>query len=229
MKSANSDLRELFQASVEAKTKGTEKRCPTLKALTASFEPGASARRKRKIIDHLSECPTCREDFRLYFDLRKFPLEDHLFGASRPAGSTHEARRQPTLRARFAAVVMGACLITSAVIMLLNDAKILETERAGVSGIVLLSPGSSVSGFEELVFRWESFDHATYYIVEVFDEDLLPVWISPHVEDIQVRGPSEQGLEMRRGGAYFWMVTAYSEDTKIGESHLARFRIAEKQ
>jgi hypothetical protein len=120
-------------------------------------------------------------------------------------------------------------LITSAVILFLNDAEISETERAGAAGIALVCPASSVAGPEELVFRWEAFNRAEYYIVELFDEDLLPVWNSHHIDGIQVRVPSEQRLDMRSGTVYFWMVTAYSEGIKIGESRLARFKIAAKR
>lgn len=229
MKSSNNDLRELFQAYIGSKSKGVGTVCPTLEALTSSFELGEPARKKKKIIDHLSDCPTCREEFRLYFDLQKFPLEEHLFGASPMSGCPHGARRHPAIPLlKYAAIVVGACLITSAVILFLNDAKISETERAGAAEIVLVSPLSSIAGPEELVFRWEAYSRADYFIVELFDEDLLPVWDSQHVDGIQVRVPSEQQLDMRHGTVYFWMVTAYSEGIKIAESRLARFKIAAK-
>jgi hypothetical protein len=124
---------------------------------------------------------------------------------------------------------VGACLITSAVILFLNDAEISETERAGAAGSALVCPASSVAGPEELVFRWEAYNRVEYYIVELFDKDLLPVWNSHHIDGIQVQVPSEQRLDMRSGAVYFWMVTAYSEGIKIGESRLARFKIAAKR
>jgi hypothetical protein len=230
MKSVNEDLRELFQAYVDSKETSIGRRCPTLEALTGSFEPYVSARKKKKIIDHLSECPTCQEEFRLYFDLQKFPLDKHLVRVDGDAAGPPQARRHAALPLwRFAAIVAGACLILSAIILLMKDTEISETERTGKAGIVLVSPAFSLAVSEELVFRWEAFGHAQYYIVELFDEDLLPVWTSSAVKDINVRPPSKERLNLKTGAVYFWMVTAYSDAAKIGESRLARFKVTSEQ
>jgi hypothetical protein len=63
-------------------------------------------------------------------------------------------------------------------------------------GIVLLS--------DRPTFRWSPLEGATGYIVEVYDDKLKQVLISPQLTDTSWRAP--QSLE--RGGIYSWQVTA---------------------
>ncbi|HPW17183.1 MAG TPA: hypothetical protein PLP83_02245 [Candidatus Aminicenantes bacterium] len=189
-----------------------------------------SARKKRKIIDHLTECPACREEFRLYSDLQKFPLREYLGGADSEAAGPQQARRHAAFPLwRFAAVAVGAFLIISTAVLVMKNNEISETERVGAAGIALVSPVSSLPVSEELVFRWEAFEEAQYYIVELFDEDLLPLWASSPVKDTQIRLPHDRRFANEAGAVCFWMVTAYSDSAKIGESRLARFKIASKR
>lgn len=230
MKSANRDLRELFQAYVDSQETTIGKRCPSLKVLSDSFEFDTPGRKKKKVIDHLSECSTCREEFRLYFDLQKFPLGERHAGDYGETDVADKFRRQKALFIwRFATIVVGACLIFSSIMLFIKDAEISETERAGAMGIMLVSPVRSLAGSEGLVFRWEAFGDAQYYIVELFDEDLLPVWVSPPVKEVYIQPPAELCANMGAGAVYFWMVTAYSNAAKIGESRLARFKVTAKQ
>jgi hypothetical protein len=229
MKSDNKDLREVFRAYIDPLEVDDRRSCPSLEALADSFEPGASTRKKKRIIDHMSECPACREEFRLYFNLQKIPIDTFPSAADSQAAGTAKARRPPGLPLwRFAAIVMGACLILSAIVLLIRNTEISEVERTGATGIALVYPTSSHIGSEELVFRWEAFDPSQYYIIELFDESLLPVWVSPPIKDVQARPPSEKVRDLRIGTVYFWMVTAYSGAAKTGESRLARFEVTAK-
>ena len=229
MESENKDLREVFRAYVDSRGAGDRRFCPSPEVLADSFEPGASTRKKKRIIDHLPECPACREEFHLFFDLQRIPYDALPSEATRQVTGTTKARRPPVLPIwRYAAIVMGTCLILSAIILLIRNADLSEVERTGAAGISLVYPTTFHIGTKELVFRWEGFSPSQYYIVELFDEALLPVWVSPPIRDVQARPPSDKIRGMTTGTIYFWMVTAYSEATKTGESRLARFEVTAK-
>lgn len=229
MKAEDRDLREVFRVYVDSSASGDRRSCPSLEALAASFEPWASTRKKRRIIDHLSECPACREEFRLYFDLQKTPVDALPSPSTSQVAGTTKARRSPALALwRYAAILMGVCLIFSAIVLLIRNTDVSEVERAGTTGVALLYPTTSHIGSEELIFRWEAFTPSQYYIVELFNEALLPVWTSTPIKDVQVRPPSDKSLDMSTGTVYFWMVTAYSKADKTGESRLARFEVTAK-
>jgi hypothetical protein len=91
-----------------------------------------------------------------------------------------------------------------------------------------LYPTSSHKSPEKLTFRWQEFLSSKYYILELFDETLLPIWASPPIYDIQVQLPSEIYPKIKAGSSYFWMITAYSGEAKTGESRLARFAVLEE-
>lgn len=226
MKPENKDLREVFRAYADSKRSDDRRSCPPPEALAASFEAGAARRKKKRIVDHLSECPACREEFRLYLELQKAHAGSPARARREPAEREPKTRRLTALPSwRYAAIAAGACLILSAVILFLRDTKIPEAERAAATGIALVSPESSHDGSRELVFRWRAFSPSHHYIVELFDEALLPVWVSPPIKDVQARFPSGQAPPLKSGSVYFWMVTAYADGGKTGESRLARFTI----
>src|SRR5512139_2750225 len=153
MKSENRDLRELFQAFVRANGRGDREKCPSVQDLVDSFDPKASRRKKKKIIDHLSECGDCREEFRLYLELNK------LAEATSPSLShapTDKAPRVPPLSSgslwRYAAITVGLGLILSG-IFLLKKGEIPEAERSPAgTGIVLVEPVAARVQPEEIVF-----------------------------------------------------------------------------
>jgi len=229
MKSEDRDLKEVFRAYVDSRASIDRRSCPSLEAIADSFEPWASARKKRTIIDHLSECTACREEFRLYFDLQRTPVDVLPSPSTSQVAGTTKARRSPVLALwRYAAIVIGVCLIFSVIVLLIRNTDLSEVERAGTTGVVLLYPTTSHIGSEQLVFRWEAFAPSQYYIVELFDEALLPIWVSTPIKDVQARPPSNESLDMSTGTVYFWMVTAYSRIDKTGESRLARFEVTAK-
>jgi hypothetical protein len=229
----NNELRTIYRAYAGSQKPLDRKRCPSVQAIADSFDPGASRRKKKRIIDHLSSCSYCREEFDLCFRLQTVP-ED-----ARPAPVSGKAAGSPGDLSpaagpgafpiwRTVSLFLGFGLIISVLWIFFRGRELSDVQRTEGPSVVLVSPLTPQAASKERIFRWKEFPSAQHYVLELFDEALLPVWISPPLSDRQVRLPDAIGRGMKPGSSYFWMVTAYSGQDKIGESGLARFKILEK-
>jgi hypothetical protein len=90
---------------------------------------------------------------------------------------------------------------------------------------MLLSPKSGQTISSSILFRWRRTSDAEYYVVELFDEQLLPVWSSDVLRNPEVFLPQEVSARLLPDRSYYWMVTGFVQESKTGESPLVRFRI----
>ncbi len=222
MRSEHSDLKELFQGYVASKKPASRQGCPSPEDIVRSFEPSAPKRMKKELVDHLSECSYCREEFAIALELRKSgprPL------ALQPAGSGPGKLGQPALW-QLACLLLGVSLAVSSLVLLVHQRELAETRRTGEAGLGLSfpKPGQKLSG--PIVFRWQPTPDSDHYVLELFDEALLPVWTSDKIRDVQIPLPPAISSGLKPGKAYFWMVTAYSGEATLAESDLARFVIS---
>ena len=228
MKSENRDLKELFQAFARSKGPEDRRNCPSVQDLADSFDPGASRRKKKRIIDHLSECGDCREEFRLYLELNRFSSEDQRdLPRAVSAKASRTLRSSSRLLWRYAAIAVALGLVIAGFV-LLKRGEIPEVVRnpAGTN-IALVEPVSGSVRPEEVVFRWKELASAQHYVLELFDETLLPIWVSPPLREMETRLPEDIARALKAGASYFWMVSGYSGSSKIAESRLARFEVSE--
>lgn len=222
MRSEHSDLKELFQGYVASKKPSSRQGCPSPEDIARSFEQSAPTKMKKEIVDHLSECSYCREEFAIALELRKSgpgPL------ALQPAGSGPVKTGRPALW-QMACLLLGVSLAFSSLVLMVHQRELEEIRRTGESGLGLSfpRPGQTLSG--PIVFRWQPTPDSDHYVLELFDEALLPVWTSGQIRDVQLSLPPEISAGLKPGKAYFWMVTAYSGEATMAESDLARFVIS---
>jgi hypothetical protein len=72
-------------------------------------------------------------------------------------------------------------------------------------------------------FSWEEIPGAEYYLLEIFDKSLLPLWKSPRIETPYYRFTPESANIIRADEAYFWTVTAWLADATKKEAPLEEF------
>jgi hypothetical protein len=203
-------------------------------AIAGSFEPSASIRDKKRIVDHISACSYCKEEFMLVVELRKAqadPLAERggtLPGAIRREIARGRGHRHPLLW-QYACVLIGLGLAFTSLFVLVHRREPSDVYRTPVAGILTLAPeiDQTVSG--PIVFRWLSDPDAEYYVLELFDDALLPVWVSERIRGTRMKLPPDARSRLEVGQPYFWMITAYSQETAIEESRLARFIISRQK
>jgi len=201
--------------------------CPSLEALAESFEPGASKRNKKLIVDHISKCSYCREEFELYHDLQQLHLalrqnerESCIDPLDVPLKAGHTITRQLW---SYASILLGLALISSVLLLFFDRTDISEIRQTPSTAVMLVYPQSSHDISEELTFRWKKLPSAQDYVLELFDDSLLPLWTSPRIQGLQVRLPSALNQMIEAGRSYYWMITAYSGPMKTSESKMTHF------
>lgn len=130
-----------------------------------------------------------------------------------------------TLLVRYATLAVGLLLIVTSALFLVRRRDFFRGHPEGNAPFSLTYPLSSHSITKPLVFRWEGYSVASGYILELFDESLLPVWKSATTGSTQIAVPNGVEIGLEAGKTFFWTVTAYSGDDKIAESAFARFTV----
>jgi hypothetical protein len=101
-------------------------------------------------------------------------------------------------------------------------------ERGRLSGQVrLITPGQEASIRTSLIFRWEPVTLSDHYVIEVFDDSLLPLWKSPQISGTSWELPTSVKEKMATGRTYFWMLTSFSASGLRVESSLEEFEFVD--
>jgi hypothetical protein len=74
-----------------------------------------------------------------------------------------------------------------------------------------------------LIFRWEKVNHSKFYILELFDQALAPVWKSDSITAESAALPGELAGTLEVNRPYFWTVTAYLTNGEKISSRLEKF------
>jgi|WetSurMetagenome_2_1015567.scaffolds.fasta_scaffold58045_3 hypothetical protein len=222
MKTDHPDLREIYQAYTSFRRPSGREKCPSPQIIARSFERSASVRKKKMIVDHISGCPMCREEFMMLLEHQEVSATDPIADLdSRPShverGKTHLALWQGVL------ALLGVTLVAFSFFFIRYQNADSNLRQMGTAGIILRSPKRNLSLSNPVMFRWQARPDSEYFILELFNESLLPVWASDKIRDLQVLLPPEVSSSLRSGQVYFWMVTSYVHDMKSGESPLLRF------
>ena len=222
-------LRTLFQGYIASKRPTDRRGCPTPGAMAGSFDASLSRRARKNIADHISECPFCREEFLMLMEAQRSEA-----GAAEPEDRAISDRARPLSRKgaggsglavgwRYACVLIGLGLAISSFFVIIQQKQFSEVQRSGESGILLLYPRASQSITAPPIFRWRGSPTVDYYVIELFDEAMLPIWTSERIRGIQAPLPLDVFSGLRPEKSYYWMVTGFSLDSRTEESGLSRF------
>jgi hypothetical protein len=231
----NSDLlKDLYQGYAESRKSADRKDCPSAEAMVSSFEPSASRRKKKKIIDHLTECSPCREEFMLIMKLQESDAmpDKHADGAAPPYSRAEKVRNGGggfSSVWQYVYALLGIGLIVTSLFLPDRSKQISDVPRSKEISLALLYPTSTHALSDKLIFRWQEKRATQYYVLELFDESLMPIWTSPGIRETQIELPFEIGQKIRTGGSYYWMVTAYSDTWRRTESKLTRFEVPDRE
>ncbi len=218
------------------------KGCPSPKKMIRLLRSRSSEREATKLVDHISHCRSCAGEFRFLLEALRHEekLIDDLgqwLSSKNPAGVQEGERlrrfdpgidRRPSFL-RFSRST--AFLLTGFVLVGLLVAGLLifrapEKYRAGTgSAVELLNPVDEQISTSGLVFRWKKTRNSEYYVLELFDKALSPVWKSERISDNYAVLPRAVAEKLEINGSYFWMITARRTDGEDITSRLEEFTV----
>jgi hypothetical protein len=244
------DLQRLYKAYVMDKIPSSRKNCPSLKRIIDIFSPNSSQKQKTKIIEHITHCAYCAQefDFNLQIFRRELSLTnqiDHLLAIEKEIISVNKESNQaysptkkkqrlffPRFSWKFAASLITVALIifSLSILSIKNSLHFFakkEDRGKSIYLIHLIEPVDKTFSKSSLGFRWSEFKDAKYYTLELFDETLLRIWESPKIYNNQCTLPYEIAKKLTAKKSYFWMVTGFSQEGKQVESNLEEFSLSD--
>lgn len=250
MKIDTRDLRESYRAGIAGKTPDSRRACPSLSDIADLFDSKTSSRKKAKLMDHVVRCGACAEEFESWLALHREKetlIQDLCAWASRHEGAGRESGikdrradyekrtgrnprallehifRRPVLAGGVAILAMAMML---GLWLVLRSPRPPEYRASPPTGISLKQPPpGGIVDPAVTVFSWSPLTSVDYYILEIFDDSLAPVWKSPETGQTRLRLPPKVGRYLRPGPSYYWLVTAILRNAKRVESEIGSFRV----
>ncbi len=237
-------LKNAFQASLETKRPPSRDGCPPPESLLRLLRSAAPRREAARTIDHVSACGACAAEFQVLLEVlrqeKTFVRDVERLVVSSRGGDPPGARFRKGFRRfrglrlfpgrpswRLAALAAGLAVVCLAVVSTFV-LRAPETFRSSSPARVeLLQPVDSSLRLSQPVFKWEAAKGSEYYILELFDETLLPVWRSEAVSRPELRLPPSLTRGLMIGDSYFWMVTVHFADGETISSSLQKFTLVE--
>lgn len=228
MKIEEDRLKQLYQAYVTSTISKNRKGCPSPKVLLKIILSSASYGKKKKLIDHISRCPSCKDEFCFLIKLNNseayYPFNK--YGTFRKSYLLLDPFSPFPLRSRFikySSILVSLVLIITSFILIQKKETFLSGQRRNNQLIQLINPCTVHILPNPLIFKWEEYPEAQYYILELFDNTLLPLWASPRLAKSEFLLPEEILATLKTNSYYFWMTSAFNRSEKIAESDLASF------
>ena len=226
MKTTERELKRAYREYVQSSPGAKTGDCPASEEIWSLFAGGTPGKRKAGMMEHITDCSSCFREFETFLEMSR--AEENL---------AQEVRSRFRGRRRAVSLPMVWRYVTAfLVLIVILAAAMLSTrwlgltrkpeERGRLSGqLRLLAPDPYSTLRAPLIFRWEEVERSEYYIIEIFDDSLLPFWKSPQLKGISYELPSPVKEKIERGKSYFWMLTAFSQGGLKTESALEEFKL----
>jgi hypothetical protein len=245
------DTQELRRLYLEAmRRRGPKTGHPSARRIFGLFDGTLSARKKARLIDHLTRCSSCFQEFEFILALerhKKGMIADlDVLTGRRRTGAGHptvkdrnpaylKLTQKPIWRAwptRSWAHAVGLAIVVLGLILGLSQwtslKNIFENKfRAWPSPKISLinpPPHRSVSR-QSLYFQWTPLPGTEYYIFELFDKALAPIYKSQETASTQTALPRNISDRLSPRQPYYWVVTGMLASGKKAESDIGEFSI----
>ena len=231
MKIGNEDLQRIYQAHVAGKGQESREACPSLDFLRKSFDPTSTRVEKDAIVDHISQCPSCAQEFDFLRQLsdREWELAQKLDGIR---GSRHGGRFilrkalsavSPRFEKRYATVFLLVIGMIAGVLMLRHGLGRNDGRGKMPPPLGLIQPLGRVPAASSLIFKWEPLPGPAAYVIELYDEALNQIWEGAKITVSASTLPASAIGMLARNRTYYWAVTAYDQNGNKRESGLRSF------
>lgn len=235
MKIDNRGLRRIYQAYVAGKRRESRESCPSLDSLRRSFDTASTQNEKDTIIDHLSQCSFCAQEFDFLRKLSSWEWEltkelDYARGSQH--GHRFNLRKavstvSPYFEKKYAVILLLViCMITG--ILIFRRELIRDNGRGKTPPpLELIQPLGRVPVASPLIFKWEHLPSPAAYIIELYDEALNLIWESPKITVKTSTLPASIMGRLAQNRTYYWAVTAYDQNGNKRESELRSFFVTD--
>ncbi len=225
MDMSDSELRRIYRSYVSGRTRVSGRGCPRIDDLREAFEDTTTRAAKNKIVDHISSCSNCAQEFEFIKDVRDKEKE-----VAAGIWALTKNRRPPLpIFSRplwnFALGMLMIAIVISGIIMFRHDGAQNEGRNRSTTIPEALAPSGHVKALPFLIFRWKPVIRAVSYVVEVYNESLEAVWESPPVSTTSMTLPGPIRETLSGDKKYYWLVQALDSEGKIGESRFEAFSV----
>jgi len=218
MKIDDEDLRRLFRAPFPVECPELRKQCPAKKDIVAFFRPRISRKRKYRIIDHISSCALCSEEFAFLLQIHR--QQEKLIRNIKKEMPTSFPRLFLLQYAPFAA---GLFLFVLVSLFLYRYSPPHHSRSLKNESIRLLHPCGRTTLTSPVLFKWNSELEAEYYILEIFDTSLRPFWRFSDIDSNSYLLPLDIISRMKIQEPYYWIITAVDSTGQKIESKIQVF------
>jgi hypothetical protein len=240
MKIKHNDLQKLYKAYITDRIPKSQKNCPPPKEIINFFRLKLSENKKSKLIDHITNCCYCSQEFEFILqtlrEQEKLSKEIGRLFCSKKMGMEIEkgikkdisqsAKKRwiffSFLSWKYVLPIFVVAIIISTLIIFKKTEKT-EFRDERLPQISLIEPVNGKYFRLSSAFNWTEIKNSAYYILEIFDETLYPVWESNRISKNHYTLPGETAIKLIKNKTYFWMVTAYFSDGRKIESTLEEF------
>jgi hypothetical protein len=231
MKIDHEEMKKLYEVYIAEKTSQKRKDCPSPELIFSLFQPNTSESIRNEILAHVLKCSHCTKDFQFILSTlreEKIFIND-LEGVLKSARKVHKKEQGSKsflfrLSWKYAFFLIGAVII--AVVFMLNLPNEHVYRGTNHKSIRLISPLDQYNLKSNLLFEWAMVEDADYFILEIFDESLYPIWKSEKITANRRNLPSYALAKLNPNNVYYWVVTAFMPNDRILESQLQKFELS---
>ncbi len=230
MKEKDQNLKKLFTPGLESQEAASRAGCPAPEELAKFFDPQTSLEFKSKIVDHLFDCPACRQEFELLRLGEKLAAEinEQLLKPHRSFQLKPDSVFSPSLFLKWAGAVVTTLLIAFCFIYYLNDTakkgQQIERKAREISNMMM---SEEIVEFEPLhiTLSWQPAEEALFYQVEVFNQNMYLVWQSPPTTETSLNLPDKIATDLKGSSYFFWQILIYCSDERVIDSPVRKVRL----
>ncbi len=230
------ETRMLYQSYIAESMQMNRENCPSPEILSECLRNQTSKRNKKRVIEHISHCRFCLEEFKLILEIQReemklFQKIDNLLNGDFEKSRTEGKRYLfPFLQKSWNWILFatGTVLVVAVgLVLFIFNSEGLEQKFRGtnIDHIKLIQPVHKKTIKAPIKFHWRNLENAEYYSLELFDNTLLPIWKSQKILENRIFLPRHILESLSSGKNYYWFITAFFPGDRKVESSLEQFQI----
>lgn len=242
MKIRLDELRERYVSCITDRTSVNRENCPSPEEINDCLRGSATKRKKNRLVEHITHCSFCLEEFQFVLEARRqetelkkgierrYGLPSFRIRKSKEKNAEYFRLRRKILpfsvkKTRLTAAFTAVVLLTVAGTLYFSLNRKQSFRTPGQQIIKPIHPINKKVIKTSLLFRWKKQEGIEYYIFELFDETLFPLWKSPKILKNSIQLPPPVADKLVPGSTCFWFVTGFSTQGQKTESPLTPFII----